>query len=460
MDETHLDGFELNEELSNSSVCRSFRATELSLGRDVLLKALHPDMLSGSVFAASLEQEARLLAGFRHEQLPRLLHFHPGGRIDGKNSDGYQGLWLATEFVDGRSLNHVLHDFGRLPAEVVCAILYGLSQVLGYIHQTGIVHADLHPQHVLLRRDGEVLLCGLRKARSEGQQPGPEALEQDRTSGPIFLAPEAIVSESVSASTDIFALGILGQLCLVGKGPFGDGSIHDQIERIRHHHPFSLAEERNIPPALERIITRCLQKLPQDRFHNAEELGNQLLRPLAGRNYRDIIHDFFFSEAQSDSEANHITQAAVGPLPQESGTASNLSFLRSTLLAFLPLLITLIAGALLIRALFPLDERPERSAGKLELLPKSRAEVRVVVRPWAKVYVDGQYFDTTPFATAIPLSAGKHFFRLEHPKAAIERRELDLQNGDSLLLDISMDIPAQIITEELPKELDAGPPSP
>jgi eukaryotic-like serine/threonine-protein kinase len=83
---------------------------------------------------------------------------------------------------------------------------------------------------------------------------------------------------------------------------------------------------------------------------------------------------------------------------------------------------------------------PRRSSSRLEPLPTERAYLRVVAHPWAHVIVDGQRVDTTPFARPIPLGAGTHYVRLEHPNAPTERRTVNLTAGETLLLDVNLKI--------------------
>jgi hypothetical protein len=80
---------------------------------------------------------------------------------------------------------------------------------------------------------------------------------------------------------------------------------------------------------------------------------------------------------------------------------------------------------------------------RLELLPAGRSFLRVVAHPWAHVIVDGQEVEITPFARPIPLSAGSHYVRLEHPNAPVERRTIELTPGETLLLDVTLKVSAQ-----------------
>ena len=114
------------------------------------------------------------------------------------------------------------------------------------------------------------------------------------------------------------------------------------------------------------------------------------------------------------------------------------------------------------------DRGAGRASHPLYLVPASAAYLRVVAEPWAHVVVDGQRVDTTPFARPIPLPAGTHYVRLEHPNAPTERRTITLAPGETVLLDVKMNVvipssssSAAAVPEGPPDGgVDAGPPSP
>ncbi|HEY5957080.1 MAG TPA: PEGA domain-containing protein, partial [Polyangiaceae bacterium] len=103
---------------------------------------------------------------------------------------------------------------------------------------------------------------------------------------------------------------------------------------------------------------------------------------------------------------------------------------------------SLIAGgvAVLRRVHSTEDDVTMRSGGRLELSPERAGTLRIVVDPWASVTIDGQLVGTTPMARPIPLPAGSHFVRLEHPRAPIERRTVRLSPGETVLLDVKMNV--------------------
>jgi serine/threonine-protein kinase len=254
---------------------------------------------------------------------------------------------------------------------------------------------------------------------------------------------------------------------LTGRHPFDAPDERTAAQRIRHDHPTALTRALpDLPGSLERAVHRCLEKMPSDRFHDAVELERALkgaLKELGGGSTRELIGTLLVRAGLS-SEA---------PPPEDAGPRSQFIPEQPSLR---PALIGLgIAAALLLvgsGAIYLLTSRADRGAGRashpLELVPASAAFLRVVADPWAHVVVDGQRVDTTPFARPIPLPAGTHYVRLEHPNAPAERRTISLAPGETVLLDVKMNVlaPPSSSSSAGPAEeppdggVDAGPPSP
>jgi serine/threonine-protein kinase len=200
---------------------------------------------------------------------------------------------------------------------------------------------------------------------------------------------------------------------------------------------------------------RCLQKLPQDRFSSADELGQAL----------DSI------VAESSDSAERLVARAVSGRTSDEGDRPSLRHIGASRrrsptvgLAFRGYLVALgliVAGAVAIQyAAARTSENDARHKNTaLQLVPPRTSHLRVVADPWATVIVDGQPVDTTPFAYAIPLSAGTHYVRLEHPKAPTERRTIRLTPGEAVLLDVKMDVERPVAPPPEPTPAQSTDPS-
>jgi serine/threonine-protein kinase len=274
------------------------------------------------------------------------------------------------------------------------------------------------------------------------------------------MSPEQILGEPPDPRSDLFSLGIVLYEMIAGVNPFAAPDERSVTQRIRHDPPAPLTRERaDVPASLERIIARCLEKMPSDRFHSAGELvaalgtisgesaaGSQRQAIVASLVRAGLLAEAPVSEADLTEQVRpQIRRSSLGPA------------VRGLLVCFG--LIVLGGGVIQFFAARSSDGLAPRSAGNsLPLVPTQPGYLRVVADPWAHVIVDGQKIDTTPFARSIPLSAGTHYVRLEHPNAVTERRTIRLVPGETVLLDVRMKVegPKPVSsTEEL--ELSAAP---
>ncbi|MBV8673503.1 MAG: serine/threonine-protein kinase [Acidobacteriaceae bacterium] len=312
---TKLDGYEILALLGAGGMGEVYRARDPALKRDVAIKVLpafvsrDPDRLS------RFEQEAQAAAALDH---PNILAVHQFGVFDGTP-------YLVSELLVGESLRHVLQ---RGPLPVRKAIEYGvqIAHGLAAAHDHGIVHRDLKPENLFVTRDGRIKILdfGLAKlihtqADSDGNSP-TRSLGTDPgivmgTAG--YMSPEQVRGQSVDHRTDIFAFGAILYEMLTGRRAFQRSTSAETMTAILNDEPPAISHTgANIPPALQRVVHRCLEKTPEQRFHSASDLA-------------------FALDALSDSGAS----PAVGTQQQTSKSP------RRTLVWTIPLLaVILLAG--------------------------------------------------------------------------------------------------------------------
>lgn len=423
-----FEGTDSVEKIETGPIVEVYRATQVPLGRRVTIKALAASVVPSSPFAAALEREARLLGQLAHPNVVALYDFVRRG----------DRLWLVLEAVDGWSLAALLKRDKPFPQAAAAAIVLALARGLGHAHARGIVHRDVRPANVVVAKNGEVKLSEFSVASDERLPTAPELL--DGSGGQTSLAyasPEQVLGEPPDPRSDLFSLGALLYELVSGKTPFGAGDDPSATLRIRNEPPPPLA--RFVPelaPSLERVVQRCLQKMPGHRYQTAEELAQALEAVLVelGAEPRGAVLDALAGVGLVRGR----TPSTIEPVAKPAGP--RLGTVAGVLVGFLLLLV---AGGVVIevvaRRAGKTDSEPGRS-GRLELLPKAPGYLRVVAQPWANVIVDGESFDTTPFARAVPLAPGLHYVRLEHPQAPVERRTIDVGAGETILLDVTMKV--------------------
>jgi eukaryotic-like serine/threonine-protein kinase len=267
------------------------------------------------------------------------------------------------------------------------------------------------------------------------------------------MSPEQILGEVVDARSDVFSLGVVLYQMLSGGRPFekdGDRDRKAAAQRIRRDPPIPLHRRApDVPRALERIVMRSLEKLPVDRYSSASIVADHL--------------DEFLASRGATNRAALVVQALVraGLVTGEAGAVARASVLRRKA-SVRPAVIGLaVLGAVSIAGGVGIQYagrgggyRVEAGSRPLELVPAQPGSLRVVATPWAEVWIDGEHVETTPFARPIPLSAGTHYVTLRHPKAAPEKRTINVVSGETLTLDVSM----QLEGGEAPRvpDVDAG----
>jgi serine/threonine-protein kinase len=430
-----IDGFRVLEELGSGSISRVYKALDESLGRPVALKVLRDAIAPTSPLAAQLEREARALSTLCHPNIGLLYAF----------SKGPSCTYLVLELVDGFSLDALIKKRPSTSPPSAAAIGAAVARGLAHAHERGIVHRDIKPANVLVSRRGEVKIFdfGIAQQLAAGGDPSltpiPLRLRDLAAFGtPAYMSPEQILGETVDARSDVFSLGVVLYQLVCGARPFERGDESDRraaAHRIRREPPIPLHRRApEVPAALERIVMRAIEKLPANRFQTAEALA-QALEELVGagpgpRSERLVLHALERAGLVSGLDPSEAT------LPVRRGRAPVRRAVAGLALLGLS---AVIGGA----ALQSGARREGESAGArpLELVPASPGFLRVLATPWAEVWIDGERIDVTPFARAIPLSAGTHYVTLVHPSAPPEKRAISVEAGQTRTLDVVMPVP-------------------
>ncbi len=445
--EPHFDGCEVVEKLRSGPATDWYLGRQRSLGRAVVIKALSPNVLPESPFAGPLGQEAKLLAQLQHKNIVQLYEF-----VQRPSS-----MWLVLEHVDGVTLEELLEKNGSLSIPACVAIAQQLVATLGYVHSRGIVHRDVHPKNIWVSRDGDIKLTNFFLAAEKSAPPPPELLEADSGfESPSYMSPEQLLGEATDPRSDLFSVGVIFYEMVTGHRPFDASDTRTTTQRIRHEPPPAISRfASDVPPVIERIALRSLQKLPADRFQNIDEMLVML----------DAVLAQYGNPTPRDAILPELARAGLvdpttTPLPSRMPMDEQRSLLGRALLVYAACSVLVVGGTLMIRDVSrqgrgPHIEQPKPHTG-LELAPANAGFLSCIARPWAHVVVDGQQVATTPFAAPIPLRPGTHYVRFDHPKAPSEQRVLEVAPGQRILLDIDMQMPAPPVEPE--PDLMAAPP--
>lgn len=260
--------YAIEHELGGGGMSRVFAATEVELGRKVVVKVLPPDMAAG-VNADRFRREIQMAASLQHPHVVPLLRAGRAGDL----------VWYTMPMVEGESLRAKLAREGELPIPDVVRVLRDIVSALAYAHSHGVVHRDIKPDNILLTdRYAVVTDFGVAKAVSEATGQSSLTSMGVALGTPAYMAPEqAAADPHTDHRADIYAAGIVGYEMLAGSTPFVAPSPQMVLAAQVTQQPTHVTQHRaSVPPALAAIIMRCLEKKAADRFQSATELFHQL----------------------------------------------------------------------------------------------------------------------------------------------------------------------------------------
>jgi beta-lactam-binding protein with PASTA domain/predicted Ser/Thr protein kinase len=248
--------YQVTRRLARGGMATVYEATDTRLDRTIAVKVMHSGLAEDREFVARFIREARSAARLSH---PNVVAVYDQGTDDGH-------VFLAMEYVHGRTLRDLLREKQRLTPREACNVIEPVLAALEAAHRAGIVHRDVKPENVLIAEDGRVKVADFGLAR---------AVSTTTTSGSLigtvaYLAPEQVERGIADPRSDVYAAGIVLFELLTGSKPFsGDSPIQVAYQHVHRDVPPPSSLLPTLPPALDALVTGATRRDPDQRPRDA-----------------------------------------------------------------------------------------------------------------------------------------------------------------------------------------------
>ena len=277
------DRYLVSKLLGEGGMGQVYLAGHVRLPQQAAIKVLHARMVKDPGAVARFNREAANAARIEHERVARVFDF-------GETSSGL--VYLAMEFVPGRTLREVLDDAGRLPPARAANIVYQVAEGLDAAHRISIVHRDLKPDNILVVTDEQgadrckVVDFGIAKAFDDSDNRKTQLTQAGAIIGtPEFMSPEQVLGEQLDARSDVYALALVAYQLLTGALPFSASTPERSLTARLISDPLPLRESApdiEWPDTLQAAFDRGMSREPETRTASALEFAEELVAATEG----------------------------------------------------------------------------------------------------------------------------------------------------------------------------------
>ncbi len=271
---TRLGPYQIVGTLGAGGMGEVYRARDAKLGRDVALKTLPETFVGDAERLARFRREAQVASSLSH---PHIVTVHDIGEYGDRQC-------LVTELVDGGTLKEWCKE--PRPWRQVVDLVSGIADGLAAAHAAGVLHRDIKPANILVAKNGYAKLAdfGLAKlADVDASEPditrsvAAEHTQPGTVLGTLaYMSPEQVSGKPLDARSDIFSFGVVLYELLAGRRPFAGTTDRELIQSILHDSPPSLSDD--VPPVLQNVVEKALEKDPSQRYHTTRDLAIDLRR--------------------------------------------------------------------------------------------------------------------------------------------------------------------------------------
>jgi serine/threonine-protein kinase len=262
---SQIDSYRIETPVARSGMASIYRAIDVRDNRTVALKIPHPDMEADPILSDRFKREAGIGEKLNHPNVMRVF----GG-------EGRSRVYMVMEWCQGRLLRQIM-DEGRLSHDRAIRVAIGVLEALDYIHANGVVHRDLKPENIMVDEEDNIKLIDFGIASDSAARRLTYANFTATLGTPNYISPEQVKGKRGDGRSDIYSMGVILYEMLSGRLPFSGPSpmaaMNDRL--LNHPMPPSVADP-SIPPQLQEVLYRALERDPRNRYATAHEFVHDL----------------------------------------------------------------------------------------------------------------------------------------------------------------------------------------
>ena len=262
--------YQILELIGRGGMATVYKAHDPGIDRTIAIKFLHASLCEDEQYRGRFLREARAAGMLSH---PNIATVHDVGEIEGRP-------YMAMELLEGDPLNDVMTGGTLFPVREVVEIGIQLSRALDYAHSKGIVHRDIKPANIVrLKGTNVIKVTDFGIAHMASSSMTQHTQMGDVLGTPQDMSPEQTMGQKIDGRSDLFSVGVVLYQLLTGLRPFDADSIVALMLKIAKDEPTPIEKLRNdVPPALRRVVERCLSKQPDRRYQSGAELTEALIK--------------------------------------------------------------------------------------------------------------------------------------------------------------------------------------
>lgn len=294
--------YRVDELIGHGGMAKVYRGYDLTLGRDVAIKILDPELSRDTAFRTRFRLEAQAASRMSH---PSIVRVFDAGDPSSNGSGSVAEPYIIMELVSGRQLKDIIAE-GPVPVDDAIRYVDGILEALDYSHRAGVVHRDIKPGNVMITPSGQVKVMDFGIARAVSDSSSTVAETTQILGTAAYFSPEQAKGEPVDARADLYSTGVVLYELLTGRQPFrGESPVAVAYQHVSEAPVPPTEINEDAPGALDPIVLRALAKDPYQRYPDAASFRFALDTAVSGR-------------APSKKELGALTSELYGPSPRQA----------------------------------------------------------------------------------------------------------------------------------------------